>query len=161
MAASLCPVIPAFADPAWRLTTSGTSVSGSGAASFSGGTFEQTLDAARGTTFTATATTSVSVVTGTIYTFVLSYRAYVTNAQPMRTYLDVAGVPLTGLALVDTAVLSVNSGANHNVGSRTAVHVATTTGTVNLAVRTVVSTPSGGATAGDDMLVHPLVLTCT
>ncbi|MBM6401057.1 hypothetical protein [Phycicoccus sonneratiae] len=160
MAASICGPLPAFAAPAWTITTSGSSVTGTGAASFGGGNFEQTHDASRGSTFVATASSSLAVVAGVVYTFVLSFRAYVTNTQPMRTYLDVGGSPLTGLPLVDTSLLAVNSGSTYHVSSRTAAYVATSTGTVAVAVRTSISTPVGGVTSGDDMLVHPLVLTC-
>ncbi|QIM21530.1 hypothetical protein G7075_10955 [Phycicoccus sp. HDW14] len=150
-----------FATPPWTLTTSGTSVAGTGAVTLSGGTFEQTLDAARGSTFVATVSTSLAVVAGVVYTFVLSFRAYVTNTQPMRTFLDVQGSPLTGAALVDTSSLAVNSGGSYHVSSRTASYVATSTGTVTVAVRTSISTPGNtSATSGDDMLVYPLVLSC-
>lgn len=161
MAASRCGPLAGFATPPWTLTTSGTSVAGTGAVTLSGGTFEQTLDAARGSTFVATVSTSLAVVAGVVYTFVLSFRAYVTNTQPMRTFLDVQGSPLTGAALVDTSSLAVNSGGSYHVSSRTASYVATSTGTVTVAVRTSISTPGNtSATSGDDMLIYPLVLSC-
>lgn len=161
-AASPCPTIPAFATPAWSTpTTSGSSVSGTGGYGFSGGNFSQSLDAARNSTFTVTSSTPIAVVAGTTYTFAIPFTAYVVNTRAMTTYLRINGVNIPGAPHVDTGILSPNGGSTTSyTGTNTASYVATSTGTVSLSVSFEITTPNSNTTAGDDMVVRPLTVTC-
>lgn len=148
------PLIPPLSASTWTLTTSGA-VKKDGVAfgtNATGSYVNVTTDPALSSTYTATISTTISVVAGVTYYFTWSYVAYANNPRPMTGTLSVDGAALAGG--ITTATMSGTA----VTGTVTQSYTATTTGTVTLAfVFSISATATTGT--GDDILVYTPTVT--
>ncbi len=144
-----CPTLPAFsATDGWVLETIGTP--DAGGARFASGTFEVDGDAAASSTYTASASHDLDVVSGQSYTFQYSWTALTTNPNPMTSELRVGGATVVGS--------TINTATDGASGTVSATYVASATGTVAVQVRMSTTDSSGGA--GDDITVGAITIDC-
>lgn len=145
-----CPSLPAFSTTdGWVLSETGTPAAGG--ARFTAGTFEVDGDADFLSSYSASASHSLAVVSGESYTFQYSWTALTSNPNPMTSELRVDGATVTG-STIDTDT----DGAS---GTVTATYVAPATASVTVEVRMQTSDTFGGL-PGDDITVGPISITC-
>lgn len=153
IAASLCPPprLGSFsAASGWSIRTGGPSVVGT--AYFSGGSFIVDTDAALHKPFTATASNTISLVTGHTYEFSYSWTAYVDNPLVMTTALVIHGEVVPG-SMAEASARSTR-------GTVRASYTAATSKPTVIAVRTVVlGSPS--TRVGNYVMTSPISVRCT